>query len=65
MTHVCLLLVDENTSFTKQEKLLLKFDSILAALGVCDQVSLNNQNRQKFLQGFVPFNIRQASIAKK
>ena len=63
---VCCL-VDENTSFTKQEKLLLKFDSILAALGVCDQVSLKNQNRQKikFLQGFVPFNnIPQASIDK-
>ena len=40
VSHVCLLLVDENTSFTKQEKLLLKFDSILAALGVCDQVIL-------------------------
>ena len=40
----CLFVVDD-TSFTKQEKLLLKFDSILAALGVCDQVSLKNQNR--------------------
>ena len=29
-------------NITKQEKLLLKFDSILAALGVCDQVILNS-----------------------
>ena len=33
-------------TISKQEKLLLKFDSILAALGVCDQVILKASSLQ-------------------